>query len=500
MNILDRKSSEKRLKKAIKQNRDTQARTYYRRARWGVIGLFLLLCLLSLNYNGPFFDEGIYVTAGVRTLEPSTYRDGFLTWFAGSLAWPILAGFSYLVGGIMGMRVMAVLLGTISLTAVGRSARNIFDEKVGFWTTLAFALNGPFLALSRLGVYDILALTGIAISFWALTEVTRQDHRFWLIVAVIAYVLAIFAKYPTGLMVVPLLGTLYFLRKNKAITDITIFLFLAGAIGLTFFLPAREQIGSFFNWRLENRPEFGVPLSVIGFALLYLNAAPFLLAVWGWVRAEGRRDLGALLLLCLGIWPTYHLLAGDPVGPNKHVVFGFLFVYPLIGVALSKMWDNKKRAWLRKGVTILLLLGLGGLGMIQVNQSDNGWPDVRPPAGVLLSLVEPGDQLLINESWPFTMYLYTADRIDSPWDVYDAYRVTHEDDTPSLCTYDWFVDVRGSYTWPEEIQEELEQCNTYQRIYSHTSMVINLGEDFNYVRYPVETVVWENTRERAQRE
>jgi 4-amino-4-deoxy-L-arabinose transferase-like glycosyltransferase len=493
--ILDRRSSGRHPETPSGQKQGTQLEVTYRWARRAVTILFLLLCLLSISYNGPFFDEGIYVTAGLRTLERAQYRDGFLTWFAGSLAWPVLAGIGYQIGGLMGTRVVAVLLGTLTLLAFSRATRNLFDEKVGFWATLAFALNGPFIALARLGVYDILALTGIAFAFWGITELQRQDHRVWLILTVLTYVLAIFAKYPIGLMVIPLLGTLYFVRRQKANTDIMIFLFTAGALGLTFFLPAREQIGSFFNWRLQNRPEFGVPLSVIGFALLYLNAAPFLLAVWGWLRAAGRRDWGVLALLSLGIWPTYHLLTGDPVGPNKHVVFGFLFVYPLIGVALSNLWDSEKRSELRKAATIVLVIGLAGLGLLQVNQADHGWPDLRPPAGVLLSLVEPGDQLLINESWPFTMYLYAADRIDSPWDVYDTYRITHEEETPDLCDYDWIVDVRGSYRWPQEIQEKLEQCETYQPIYDHTSLVINLGEDFNYVRYPINTVIWENVKE-----
>jgi hypothetical protein len=473
----------------------------YRWARWGILALFLVLCLATANYNGPFFDEGIFVTAGVRMLEPTAYRDGFLTWFAGSMVWPGLAALGYRAGGLIGTRVAAILLAAITLAAFGQAARNIFGQKAGFWATLALALSGPFVALSRLGVYDVPALAGIAVSFWAITELARRDHRGWLVGAVVAYVFAIFAKYPTGLMIVPLLGVLLLLRREKATTDVMIFLFLAGAIGLIFFLPAREQIGTFFNWRLQNRPVFGASVSVIGFVLLYLSAAPLILGLVGWWASKRYPAFGLLLLLSLGIWPIYHLLTGDPVGTNKHIVFGFLFAYPLVGVALSKLWgDDQPRAWLRKAAALVLVLGLGGLGLIQVNQSDQSWPDLRAPAGVLQSAVTPGDQLLINESWPFTMVLYTAGRIDSPWDVYDTYRITHEEDAPDLCAYDWVVDVQGSYAWPSEIRETLEQCETYHPFYRHTSMVINLGADFNYVRYPVETVVWRNNMERTQHE
>jgi hypothetical protein len=465
-----------------------------------MLALFLLLSLITLDYNGPFFDEGIFVTAGLRTLEPIPHRDGFLTWFAGSLIWPVLAGLGYRVGGLIGTRAAAVLFGAVSLAAFGQATRNVFGEKVGFWATLALALNGPFVALARLGVYDVPALAGIAVSLWAITELTRRDHRAWLVAAVMAYVFAIFAKYPSALMVVPLLGVLFLLREEKAMMDGMTFLFLASAVGLIFFLPAREQIGTFFNWRLQNRPQFGASLSVIGFVLLYLNAAPLLLGLTGWRVSERGRGFGLLLLPALGIWPAYHLLAGDPVGVNKHIVFGFLFVYPLVGVALNKLWGgDQPRAWLRRAATVALLLSLAGLGLVQVNQSDHSWPDLRPAAGVLWSAVEPGDQLLINESWPFTMVLYAAGRISSPWDVYDTYRITHEQ-VPDLCAYDWVVDVRGSYAWPSDTRDALEQCETYRLFYRHTSTVINLGADFTYVRYPVETVVWINNVERPQHE
>jgi hypothetical protein len=98
------------------------------------------------------------------------------------------------------------------------------------------------------------------------------------------------------------------------------------------------------------------------------------------------------------------------------------------------------------------------------------------------------------------MILYTAGRIDSPWDVYDAYRITHGEETPDLCAYDWVVDVQGAYAWPADVREELEACETYRPFYRHTSMIINLGADFTYVRYPVETVVWIHDTERSQHE
>jgi hypothetical protein len=104
----------------------------YKRATWIVLAICLFLCLITLNYNGPFFDEGIYVTAGIRTLEGTAYEDDFLSWFGGSLVWPVLAGLGFRAGGLIGTRAVAVLLTMGGLAAFARAVGNLFGEKVGF--------------------------------------------------------------------------------------------------------------------------------------------------------------------------------------------------------------------------------------------------------------------------------------------------------------------------------------------------------------------------------
>lgn len=460
-------------------------------ARWIVVLLFAVACVVTLNYNGPFFDEGIYITAGIRVLEGHGLSDRYLTWFGGSLAWPVLAGLGHRLGGIIGTRAIASLLGVVALASVGRAGTNLFGERAGFWTTLALALNGAFVALCRLGTYDILALAGIAMSFWAVTELGTQDHRRWLLVAAGAYPLAVFAKYPMGLMLVPLLGVLVFLRQRKAWTDIIILGFVSGAAALAIFLPLREQVSQFFDWRLQNSPGFGVPVSTIIFAVVYLTTPVALLAIPGWLMAKRQRVLAAILFGSMAIWPLYHLGTGDPVGTNKHLVFGFLFAYPLVGLTLSRLWGAPERSLLRRAGAILVTLALGAFGVLQVYQHNHGWPNLSYAARFLAERVEPGDQLLINESWAITMPLYAQGRISSPWDVYDTYRVMTEPTAPGPCEFDWVVDVKGSYTWTPEVAAALEACPDYRRIYSHTSLVINPGSDFRYVSYPVETSIWQ---------
>ena len=127
----------------------------YRRATWLVIVLWFLLGVATLNYNGPFFDEAIYIVGGQRTLEGHGYSDGYLVWFGGSLLWPVLSAIGFRAAGLVGTRFIALAGMTICLAAIARAADNLFDAQAGFWTTLTLAISGPFIAIARLGVYDV---------------------------------------------------------------------------------------------------------------------------------------------------------------------------------------------------------------------------------------------------------------------------------------------------------------------------------------------------------
>lgn len=462
------------------------------RARWVVVALFFAGCAVTLAYNGPFFDEGIYIVAGIRTFEGHGMTDGYLTWFAGTLLWPMLSAIGWRVGGIVGTRAIAVLLGTASVAAAGQAAANLYGDRVGFWATLSLALNGALISLARLGVYDGLALAGIAVSFWAITELARQDHRLWLVTATLAWVAAVFAKYPIGLMVIPLLALLPILRGKRGYADAALFLFIAAALGLALYMPLRDQIGGFFDWRLQNKPGFGVPLKVIAYAIFYLSTVPTVMAIIGWVLSKERRQMATLLLLCLAIWPAYQLLAQDPVGTNKHIVFGFLLASPLVGVSLSRLWDLAPRVPWNKATALLVVVGLAWLALGQVTRVDRAWPNLSAPANYLAQEVEPGDHILASEGWPITLELYDRGRLQSPWDVYDQYRLSTEPSAPDVCDFDWVVDTAGSYAWSEGTRGQLAACPSYVQVAEHTSTVVNPGADLTYVAYPVTTRIWRN--------
>jgi len=470
---------------------------------WAIVAVWCLVCLVTLDYNGPFMDEGIYIAAGQRTLEGHGLTDGYLGWFAGSLLWPVLAGLGSRIGGLTGARAVAVLLASVALVALVRATRNLFGERVAFWTALAFAASGPVLALARMAVYDASALAGIAVSWYAITELEKRDHRGWLILAAVAFCWAVLSKYPSGLMLLPLVGVLLVLRGRKAVTDVFLFGFVSVAITLAFFLPVREQVTSFFSYRLLHSPAVGVTWTMIAVDLARLSAMPLILALGGWWVAKERRRLATVLLLAMCIWPTYHLVLSDPVSSNKHLALGFLFGYPLVGLALDACWNGAglrvlgrrgTNRWLGRTAAVALALGLVAAGAVQAQRLSEGWPDARPTVAFLADRVQPGQKLLINESWPYTMYLYGTGRVNTPWDVFDVYRITHGQSEIDLCDYDWFVDSQGAYQWPGPLVFELHRCGVFDLVWTTESTVVSMGRDLDYVRYPVKVAVWQNRR------
>jgi 4-amino-4-deoxy-L-arabinose transferase-like glycosyltransferase len=465
----------------------------YKRAAWLILAVWIVFCLATLDYNGPFFDESIYITAGQRTLEGHGYTDGYLVWFAGSLLWPVLAAIGYKIAGLIGTRIIAALLAAVAFAAVVRATANVFGEKAGFWTALTLAFSAPFLSLAHLGVYDLPALAGIAVSFWAIVKMAKSDNRAWLAVAVLAFIFGFFGKYPMGIMVLPLVGVIFALRARKAFMDVAIFGLFSLAITLAFYLPGREQLSQTLSWSIANKPTFDVTLAMIAAAILYVSGAPFVLALIGWLAAKDKHILATILLLSLVIWPAYHLATANPASLDKHLAFGFLFAYPLIGLGLATMWER----WQGKFITLASIAALIVLGYFEIGNYDRAWPDVRQTANYLVGQVQPGQQLLINESWPYTMYLYIDGRINSPWDVFDAFRITHGESKISLCQYDLFVNSEGSYKWPDSIMKEIQQCGDFEPVFSRVTMVVGLGPYIEYVTYPVKTTIWRNTSSEA---
>lgn len=457
-------------------------------APWVLLGAFLIaeLIISSLELRGPFLDEGIYVAAGLRTLQGHGISDNYMSWFSGSLIWPVIAALGWKAFGLAGARAAAAICVTVGLFGTVKAAGNLFGPQVRAATALAAVTSGPVIGLAHLAVYDTLAVAAAGCSFWALTEFLRRDDRAWLCVSAIFYAMAVMAKYPVLMFIGPPLVFLTIAtRGRRARMDLGVFGFIAGALLLIYFLADRSQLTAFESFRVANNPTFSVSHDQIAYSQVYLTAVPLILAGAGVVLLERRPIALALLSGVIGA-PVYHMVTGSPSGDQKHVVFGLIFMLPLVGVALCLA--IRRRALL----AVPAVLGLAAFGLIQVVRIDEGWPDLRSSAAVLVRDVHPGERLLANASWVEAAYLYDHGRINSPYDIYDASRVEQLHDRVDVCSFQWFAEVPGGQPWPASIRRAIARCGTFRRIYSSNATVTGLGASLQFVTYRAPVQIWRN--------
>jgi hypothetical protein len=454
-----------------------------------LVAAFLIgqLVLIATIANGPTLDEGIYITAGRRTLEGYGFADNYLTWLSGSLLWPVIAGLGDAAAGLDGARALAAVFVTIGVAAMWRAALILFGPRAAFFSVALAVAAGPVIALGHLAVVDAPAVAGIAVAFWAVAELARSDHRGWLVLAAAAFSVGVLSKYPAAACGVPLVLLVVLLRGRRAPTDLALCGLLVSAVLLTYFLSARGPLGSFLDWRVENNPGFGVTRPMVAFSQLWYGGLPLVLALGGWLVCR-RKALATVLLGAGALIPAYHLALGNSVSDTKHVVFGFIFTLPLAGRLLEGLarWPNG--AFLACIVT----LAAGAFGALQAERLDRSWMDVEPATRFLAERARPGETFLIDNAWPFTRRLYIEGKLRSPWSVYDVYRVQHGQTEMPICRLDWFVAAQGAGSWPRRIRRRIKACGSFRRVYRERSPVTGIGANMGLSTWVGKVEIYRN--------
>ena len=422
-------------------------------SRW-IVAAFLILqiAIVLLAANGPFVDEGLYTVAGLRVLEGHGLADGYVTWFNGSpFAWPVVAAIGHHLGGLTGTRLMAVALSIATLVAFTKTAETLFGAVVAAWATAALCVNGLFVALAHVAVYDVAALACLAVAMWAASRfATRHDVRA-LVLSALAFGLAVICKYGYLLMVIPLAGLLLSgtrpARPGRALA-----LFglvggvLVGGYCLAFFgSPVPTSATAYFEQVFPRTRGHIAALQVI------FGAIPASLAAAGAVVAwrGGRRMLAVTCIGALAVYPVFHLWTANFVSGQKHVVPGFLFGYLLAGVALDRLWRNGARVR-----NALILVGVAFLGGVQWYWQEHSWSDTRPLTRHLVREMKPGDRLIAESSWIYALALYPAGLVESPADVIDA-AFSPDLERVDACQITWLV---GDHRTAERMQNGLARC------------------------------------------
>ncbi len=333
----------------------------------------------------------------MRVIEGKGLSDGYITWFNGSpFVWPVMAAVGHHLGGLTGARLMAVIISMVTLVGFAKTAETLFGESAAAWGTAALSLNGLFIALAHFAVYDVPAVAGIALSMWGAARCSTSRDVRWLIVAAVAFALAVICKYGYLLMAVPVLGLLISTRDLQHLGRThALFCLVAGAIVTAYFLmffesPFPTSMTPYLEQTFQrSRGHIAVLRVVFGLVPVALAAAG---AVIAW--RSGRRILALTCLLALGVYPAFHLWTANFVSGQKHVVPGFLFGYLLAGVALERLWRAGSRVTI--GMRLALLTVWGG---VQWYWLEHSWSDTRTLTSHLVQAMKRGERVIADSSW-----------------------------------------------------------------------------------------------------
>lgn len=404
-----------------------------------VIVTFFLLQLLTvaLQINGPFLDEGIYATAGVRLL--TGYGDNY-DWFGGSAyVFPVLSGAAYLLGGLAGSRILTAILYGLALVAFSKFVQRSFGIAASFWATLLLSINGVFFSHAHLAVYDAAAFLGLCGSLWSAIELARAPRLRWVVQGALFAALTVTSKYYVVVILAPVLAISLLSSRRRPWQRILLTAAASIVVTATYlwlahgFVVPRAAFASLGGYD----PLFSRDQLI--FQVVYVLLVPLSLSVWGFLRvAQQRAQLAIALLLAALLWPALQVLRGTHVSLIKHAAYGFVFLYPLAGISLSHLW---KRSRLASG---LLLSVLASCGATQAYWNDLAWPDIRPAVRHILPMLREDDRVAVEWGWSFGMYAVLGGHLRSPLSITDRYMY---EQGANLCEHSWII---GSVTRPND--------------------------------------------------
>ncbi len=438
------------------------------------LGLFVFvvvhLYVIFFVANGPYIDESIYIGMGQRVLEGRGLSDGYFSWSNGNpFFWTVMAAVGYGLLKLEGARIVALCFASGALIFFSRAARNLFGIEAALWATWALSLNGLFIALAHLAVYDLPALFALSFSFWCWTKFDQTERRRWLLVSALVFSFGVMAKYAYGLSGLMLLAmTLLRARFSKTWTDAAVWMATVSSVLASYFFFITGDL----LWRsltvYRELPQFFTRSEIAGQQASY-NWLPLVLVAAGGVLGWGqwRRPLITTMILSLFVWPIFHLWNGNHVSAEKHLVMGYFFAYPLIGIGLQRLRRSTKRL-----LTVGALIFLAGWGMRQWYWQEFSWTDVRPAARYLMQHVQRGDKIFVDYSaWVNVYWWYVPDlypqQIASPFDLFDRYRP--EFAQLMSCQTPWLVVRDDDYdSLAVDLQQVVAQCG-YERMFASTS-------------------------------
>ena len=357
-------------------------------------------------------DEALSILLGRAVLDGQSC-DGACAQHTGSvLLHPVLAAMGDRWAGLYGARVMSVLCGITLLLAVIVVGSRLAGRMTGLLAGAIILVQGPFLYVARMGLYDVVAASCLAVAVACLVVADQKRSSpvaiGWLTLAALGLLAAALAKYVTALYLpVALVYVVWRFRRLPALVSFTLPIVALGGWYLwSALMPVWpsvvRQLGQV---SARGQTDFGLGdlLVMLGRWLIwpacFAMAGLYLSSRAGQSRAQPSPEgvmaepspvtWAVLILLALPI-PLAHLVTGSVQGLNKNVVQPLIFLAPAAAhglLQLTRPFHMRRVINAQWAVIGLVLLAMAGGAVRERTWLEHQYPNLEPVVSELRQLV-----------------------------------------------------------------------------------------------------------------
>jgi hypothetical protein len=372
-------------------------------------------------YSTAYMDESVYVVYGRMFLSRmfESPLDTPLHHSFGWYLWPAMAAVADRLGGLIGVRELAALMGLLCVVSMYYFARKLYSAEVGVASAAIFALLAPAVYASRIATRDAGALGFFALGMWLFAVAwEKKTTATWLGCAA-AFFAAFLCKYIVAIFF-PALVLIALFRRRESILRFVLPLTAASAAYLAFYfeqlrylvrygmgyssLMARSEVLDIYVWR---RADFWViaALSLFGF-------------MW-----KGKRWLGAALWLAALLLLGFQAVVRSDYDYWKHAAYALFFLTPLAAAGcfeiIRRVYSGGalgRAVWTTVAV-VTIAVSCAWMGGSWRLDRFLFWPNVDPALAWFDGKLVNSDRVLVDDS-VFRYYFHPTLR---QWQIADPF-------------------------------------------------------------------------------
>ena len=370
-----------------------------------------LFRVINLNYNTPFLDEAIYIKLGEKVLEGHWQEESPFSWIGGMpLFYPSLSALFYNIGGLLGSRLLNVLLGTLSVYLLYGFTFKLHlsdisdnNEFIAGISAFLLAVMSIPVYLSRLAIYDMLSFTFfLAGLFFLLSGLADKKHGLWqkenfYFLSALSLFLSFLAKYTT-LILFPLIAVWAIyksLKQDRLSLNLTLkyFIFPLSLAIISYLVIYFPDLREFVINQIPD-PQRHYSEIINEFYVFSLPVLPFALVGFFFLFLKAKGIAFFLLFGALTV-PLAHLLTNNLDAAHQHVFLSLVFLLPSAGFLISNI--SKKNMAIRAGLSFIFLIMVFLYSFSQKKDLETSWPNSENAMTGLKSVVSTGDKILSSE-------------------------------------------------------------------------------------------------------